>query len=229
MDLFYVHLKTQSLTDDHHVQNMNFLASLRFCTWNTSKAKKMINVSAHTFISRYTPNKEYSHAPSKRRFLQFLSLKTIKGNLETGLCLFVRNEGSFNTEADGYKQVRPERQQQSATDQVCSPSSHNIRTSSCCHRCSGWRSSVFCWFCGTLRRVCRQKWTMTEWRSRYEVDKLDFDGDWSTVNSSRVSPVFPLFLLFCLAPPMLFLHLQAGQMATIILVSRNVLRAEHPL
>lgn len=73
----------------------------------------MINVSAHTFISRYTPNKEYSHAPSKRRFLQFLSLKTIKGNLETGPCLFVRNEGSFNTEADGYKQVRPERQQQS--------------------------------------------------------------------------------------------------------------------
>lgn len=27
--------------------------------------------------------------------------------------MFVRNEGSFNTEADGYKQVRPERQQQS--------------------------------------------------------------------------------------------------------------------
>lgn len=72
----------------------------------------MINVRAHTFISRYTPNKKYSHAPSKRRFLQFLSLKTIKGNLETGPCLFVRNEGSGQVR-DGYKQVRPERQQQS--------------------------------------------------------------------------------------------------------------------
>lgn len=49
--------------------------------------------SAHFYFQIYT-NKKYSHAPSKRRFLQFLSLKTIKGNLETGPCLFVRNEGS---------------------------------------------------------------------------------------------------------------------------------------